>query len=329
MIHMSSSPSRKPEDKGKQIARALTISELERASGVPRSTIHYYIREGLLPQPQKTAGTRALYSEHHLLLLEEIQDAKAAGRSLSEIRADLQARIRELRENSIDLEAQEYDRNHQAILRFAIKKLMREGYRRTHVADLTRDLGISSSVFYTHFPSKRHLLVECFRTFIDLSIAHIEPRAAESGDLVERMLARVSARLALYPLGADLLALVSSEMLQGEADLRKTVNDAWDSVIKIIVGELAAMTSADAPAPPVPTVLLAYSVDEALQGTITRALWDSSISRVDLVRTHIWLWLAIRAALSGQVDINSELAQYEDLIQEVAAAAPLVVPGLE
>jgi hypothetical protein len=151
----------------------------------------------------------------------------------------------------------------------------------------------------------------------------------ESGDLVERLLPRVSARLALYPLGTDLLALVSSEMLQGEADLRKSVDDAWGSVMRVIVSELAEMTPANAPPPLVSEELLAYSLDEALQGTITRALWDSSISRADLVRTHVWLWLAIRAALSGRVDINAELAQYEDSIQEVAAAPPLVIPGLD
>ncbi len=161
-----------------RIVQALTISQLERASGIPRSTIHYYVREGLLPQPQKTGGTRALYSQDHVRLLQRIQQAKASGRSLSEIRVEMQAQVDQFSENSVDLLAQEYDRAHQAMLRFATREFVRKGYRRTHVADLIRELGISSSVFYAHFPSKHHLLVECFATFISWATSAVESRAA-------------------------------------------------------------------------------------------------------------------------------------------------------
>ena len=310
------------------IIQVLSISELERASGVPRSTIHYYIRERLLPEPQKTAGTRALYSEDHLVLLEQINKAKAEGRSLSEIRAELHLRLQQLSESPVDLEAQEYGRTHEAILRFATKELMLKGYRHTYIADIIRELGISSSVFYQHFPSKRHLLVECFRRFVGVSIADVEPRAAESEDLVERVLVRILARFAVYPLSRDLHALSSTEMLQGEDGLHETVVEAWDNVIRVIDHELAAMIKPGDPKPVVSTELLAFCLDEALQGLVTRALWDHSISRAELMRTHLWLWLAVCAALRGDVDVNSELARHEDAVLRFAEAPNPVFRGL-
>lgn len=38
----------------------------------PRSTIHYYIREGLLPAPDRPSANSAVYSEAHLLLLRDL-----------------------------------------------------------------------------------------------------------------------------------------------------------------------------------------------------------------------------------------------------------------
>ena len=45
-------------------------------------------------------------------------------------------------------------------LRVATESFVSKGYRRTRVDALIRELGISPSVFYSHFASKRHLLVE-------------------------------------------------------------------------------------------------------------------------------------------------------------------------
>lgn len=46
--------------------RLMRMAELERLSGVPRETIHYYLREGLLPAPTRQGKTQALYDDAHL-----------------------------------------------------------------------------------------------------------------------------------------------------------------------------------------------------------------------------------------------------------------------
>ena len=315
---------RRTED---DIVQALTISELERASGVPRSTIHFYLREGLLPKPQKTAGTRALYSEHHVTLLKRVAEARAAGRSLPEIKAELRAEVKELADNPIDLEAQEYDRVHRAILDLSTTEFVQKGYRRTRLSDLIRKAGVSSSVFYQHFPTKRRLWGESFCTLVEWSVAYLAPKLSESTDLVDRLLARTAAGISLHNLNLDLLALIDEETLLAPDDALHPVQEAERRLNRDIADELAAMRAPSASPPVVPDETLAYMLNMAFHSGLARVARDSSFSLLDFVRADIWLWLAVRVAMTGRVDVNAELSRYEDRIRDLVASEPAVFPG--
>ena len=54
----------------------MTIGELEKKSGIRRSTIHHYIRYGILHRPYKTGKTMAYYDQSHLHRLGAIQKIK-------------------------------------------------------------------------------------------------------------------------------------------------------------------------------------------------------------------------------------------------------------
>ena len=92
--------------------QVFSIRELERISGVPRTTIHYYLRQGLLPRPQKTCASRSLYTEEHVRLLAKITEMKQAGRSLTDIEKELQQDVDRANEATVDLVAQEHERMH-------------------------------------------------------------------------------------------------------------------------------------------------------------------------------------------------------------------------
>ncbi len=49
------------------------MRELEKASGVGRETIRYYIREGLLPEPDRASRNSASYSDGHVARLRAIK----------------------------------------------------------------------------------------------------------------------------------------------------------------------------------------------------------------------------------------------------------------
>ena len=57
----------------------MKMSELVKISGVPRTAIHFYLREGLLDPPDKTGATMAYYNETHLRRLEATLCANMTG----------------------------------------------------------------------------------------------------------------------------------------------------------------------------------------------------------------------------------------------------------
>src|SRR5271165_6672043 len=65
----------------------LTVSDLTERSGLPVSTIHYYVREGLIPAGQWLSRTRILYNGDHLEALETIKSLREAGVPVTEIRS--------------------------------------------------------------------------------------------------------------------------------------------------------------------------------------------------------------------------------------------------
>ncbi len=55
---------------------AYRIAEVVRRSGVTKETIHFYLREGLLPPPRKTARNAAFYGDEHLHWLRLIRSLR-------------------------------------------------------------------------------------------------------------------------------------------------------------------------------------------------------------------------------------------------------------
>ena len=297
----------------------LTISALERATGVPRSTIHYYLAEELLPRPAKTAASRSLYSEGHVELLRRITSLKQSGLSLAEIKEELKPDLARTSDNGVDLAAQEYGRIHAELIRAATDEFVAKGYEDTHVAAIVKKIGTTPHVFYSHFASKRQLLAECFRVMADSSLQSVEPRLESTSDLVERLLARLSSNLALHSLQSEAVSLIRAEPSEPPSDPSGTLVQSYARVVKHLEEDIRAMCPPAGPTAAVPLELLAYSMLGAYDNTQLRASWDDSYDRATLLRTHLWLYLAMRAALEGRVDVDSEIRAYEQRIQEAAA----------
>lgn len=69
----------------------MRISELSAQTGVTVPTIKYYLREGLLPEGERTAPTQAAYGEKHVERLRVIRALLDAGVSIAETRRVLGA----------------------------------------------------------------------------------------------------------------------------------------------------------------------------------------------------------------------------------------------
>jgi DNA-binding transcriptional MerR regulator len=296
----------------------LSIGDLENASGVPRTTIYAYLRLGLLPQPQKTATNRSLYTQEHVELLEEIAVLKKAGLSLEQIGAALEDKVDKANESAVDLVAQESERIHNRILAAAVEDFATKGYRNTRVFELTRRLGITTKVFYSHFPSKHRLLIECYTAMAQWSQEWAAAKQALTSDPGERLLWSLASNSLIHDLYPSIFSEVLVEGTNPEGELIGSVEAVWASIVRGIADafhDLAPQSRSSS----VPAELIDYSLFGAYERTLLRAAQDNIYSREDLLRTHLWLFLAVRAARAGKVDVDAELTRYEELISRLAS----------
>jgi DNA-binding transcriptional MerR regulator len=306
------------------------IKDLERVTGVPRTTIHYYLRQGLLPRPQKTAASRSLYTEDHVKILKEIAELKKAGRSIAQIEAELQHRVERANEANVDLVTQERERIHNRILALAIQEFAVKGYARTHVTALMRRLGITATVFYSHFPSKHALLAECVTVLLKWSLYHADETAAHVEDPAERFLREVFSHSRVFELGATGSAVLCVEAAADGAELRTSIEQSLEATVARIAGQFPTSSSpGTGSGRAVSDTLMALGLVGAYERTALCAPAHPHHSREEVLRAHLWLFLAVQAALSGEVDIDSRLARYDRLITELGATMPPLPPELE
>ena len=174
----------------------MKIGELEEKSGVPRTTIHYYLRQGLLHPPVKTGRTMAHYDESHLRRLKEIQSLKKDARAIMSI-------LKEHRVPNVISEkslkayggksvttTKEKELKRKAIIRKAIEVFSSKGYHHSKIIDITQALNISTGTFYLYFKNKRDVFIEgiddVFRSIVEEAAIAIKGEK----DFLERMKTR-------------------------------------------------------------------------------------------------------------------------------------------
>ena len=307
--------------------RSLTITDLERASGVPRSTIYYYVREGLLPTAQKAAASRAVYSDQHLALLRDINGLKGRGLPLQAIKDRLAPKIAAARETDVDLVAEQNEQTRQAILTAAARLFVRKGYKRTRVADIIKEVGITPPVFYGHFASKQDLFVEAFGVFVGWMRGFLEGRLANEPDPAAREIARVHGYLGLQTLSPDLMALVRSEALHEDQDdaLRKAAKRSYGDMTQDTLRDLEDLRRNAGTRLPASDELMAYGLLGGVENIVMRASWDDRYSRTDVLWSTLCMFLAVQALYSGRLDMRAEFERYAEAVDRLGTT-PLPVP---
>ncbi len=138
--------------------RRMKIGELERLSGIPRHTIHHYVRNGLLPEPVRTGKTMAYYDDSHLERLLAIREVKGDSRvPLSFLRKVLadgdRTEMAGGRRPARTGEASKMAavKRRQQIREAASKVFLEKGFQRARVEDITDAAGVSTGTFYIYF----------------------------------------------------------------------------------------------------------------------------------------------------------------------------------
>jgi len=179
------------------IKNYMRISDLVTHSGVPRSTIHFYLRNGVLHPPVKTGKTMAYYDDSHLGRLRLIQKMKVdqgmpikfIKKQISELeKSNLEAvDTHDPPEKNDALSHEPKEKRRQEIIRAGIKVFSTNGYYHTKVQDITQELGISTGTFYIYFSNKRELFIQVVDDIIRNILGEAAQAIKDEKDFVKRL----------------------------------------------------------------------------------------------------------------------------------------------
>lgn len=163
----------------------MKISELSTFSKTPVTTIRYYILEGLLPRPLKTAKTMAYYTKEHLNRILEIQKLKKNNMPLMMIKKKLAGDVSNafvVTEDSGELLTKTRDE----IVRISVHLFRQKGYDAVKISDIASSAGVGKGTFYQYFKNKEELLFECLEN-IFLDIGKDVPEIQAETDPLKRL----------------------------------------------------------------------------------------------------------------------------------------------
>jgi AcrR family transcriptional regulator/predicted DNA-binding transcriptional regulator AlpA len=178
----------------------MRMKELVQRSGMSRSTIHFYLREGLLHPPVKTGHTMAYYNRSHLNRLKSIQKSKMDMRMplafLKKKMGDsakgggMRSKVPVSHEPGESSLLNPRQRRKQGIIEAAIEVFANKGYYRTHVQDITKAAGIAKGTFYLYFQNKRDIFIEVVDEVIRKMMSEGNKVIMDEKDPVKRLIFR-------------------------------------------------------------------------------------------------------------------------------------------
>lgn len=229
------------------------LAQLCQAADFHPSTVHYYVKIGLLHKPRKIGLGLYLYDDAHLSKLNKIRTLRDhENLSLSKIKDRLQGdsevdhhrdRMRKGEASrSVPAGLQEIRGTQQAeatrrrLLDVATELFSRKGYEGTTISDITRTLDMSKGSFYLYFRDKRELFTDCIERMTHV----IEPEGtgeeiSRQTDYIASQTKWTAAFLEAFPPCAGILNIVKIAAMGEDPGLAKKAREAIASIVKWIV----------------------------------------------------------------------------------------------
>lgn len=170
---------------GNQSKKYLTISHLSQKTGISKSSIHHYIKRGLLNKPVKAHATLSYYDQTHLEQLARIKAMRARDRlSLADIKGCLRC------EGASSQQANQFQgadpdspgkafapdthngqpdimrETREAIISTAMQLFSTKGYENTTIDAIIKTLKMGKGTFYKYFSNKKELFLECVDSIV-------------------------------------------------------------------------------------------------------------------------------------------------------------------
>jgi len=281
----------------------IRISELERRSGIPRRTIHFYMQAGLLHAPLKTGKTMAYYDDLHVKKLEFIKSARKQGLPIAAIRKEIfkqgpdatakTSLAAEGDKRASTPQKARSTRTRERILEVGCRLFREKGYEQTRVNDITASMRMGKGTFYFYFSDKKSLFLECIPRIFNALFAHGWDRLRKIEDPMERLEARAQMVLPVLSEFCDILQLSKEAMDEQDPKLKALGEKTYRSIRRPIEADIerGIRRGTIAETDPKLAATVFIGIMESLQdvqrfdnGSLTPALWHQ-VSR--LIKTGL------------------------------------------
>lgn len=272
----------------------LKINEVEKMTGVPRSTIHFYLREGLLHPPLKTGKTMAYYDNSHLERLKLIQQMKNdLGIPMAYIKERLSSQVLGAMTDSCTkphaVANEDFtqatgpkDRRKNEIISTAVKIFSEKGYYKTKVKDITDALDMSTGTFYIYFENKEALFNETIDGVVKSILGGAADAIKNEQDFLKRLLRRGKVFFEQYSKYSEVLNQLRAEMTRDSEGFQEKVKKIYHGLTKPIIREFKEAMDAGKIRKTDPD-LLAYAMTGLIEVMSFRMTIDSTYSYSDII----------------------------------------------
>lgn len=272
----------------------MKIKELEKISGIPRTTIHFYLRRGLLHSPRKTGRTMAYYDDSHLVQLKKIQDLKKGARvPVAFLKEQLQSAKESQspasnftnEDNSIFGKpvptTREKKKKYRMIIKKAIEIFSKNGYHKTKISDITNALNISTGTFYIYFSNKHELFIEVIDDVFQTIVGDAAVALKEEKDFVEKMKIRGKIFYDNYTQYSEILNQLRAEMTRDSIWPAEKLKKIYHGLTLPVIKDIQSAVDAGA-IKPVDPDLTAYLLTGQIEIMSLRMSLDDKYAPEDI-----------------------------------------------
>jgi AcrR family transcriptional regulator len=218
----------------------MKISEFSFVTGVPVSTIRYYLWEGILPSPVKEGRTRAYYTQEHLDALEMIRYKQIVERKpLARIREEMQPLLS--REHGRIADEGQPPGKKEDIITAAIEIFFSKGYSETSIADIALQARMSKETFYLYFKNKDELFIACADRIFHEMYSDVWQEIRDEKDMSERFRKRARAYFASYPRWVIMMNLVRSNSVGDNPVFKEKFRQVISEIVSPIIHDIERM----------------------------------------------------------------------------------------
>jgi len=231
----------------------IKMKQLSQASGLPVSTIKFYMAKGLLPVPEKEKPNVVYYDEAFLRRLLVIKNMRSEGMSIKSMKSildkypfekvsdwdDFRKQAREKESHELGEEERlaamsDEERRMEEILSAAFRVFSIKGYHNATVDDIAQKAGISKGTCYQYFTGKEDIFIATMERTLETLLAEAQAAASETRDALTRLGIEGLTFISKYSDLQFMFMGMISEALGGNERLKKKAAEVFGKVAEFL-----------------------------------------------------------------------------------------------